>query len=109
MPFFMKAGKALGERKAEVRIQFRNSSHLLHGKKTEGMRNELVVRALVATPTAPNPCIPPLAALPVPHSSLSSLCFRPTRWGMAACAQRHGPCLWLHWALLNPCWRPWGT
>ena len=43
MPFIMKAGKALGERKAEVRIQFRNSSHLLHGKATEGMRNELVV------------------------------------------------------------------
>ena len=43
MPFIMKAGKALGERKAEVRIQFRNSSHLLHGKGTEGMRNELVV------------------------------------------------------------------
>ena len=45
MPFIMKAGKALGERKAEVRIQFRNSSHLLHGQATEGMRNELVVRA----------------------------------------------------------------
>ena len=44
MPFIMKAGKALGERKAEVRIQFRASSHLLHGKATEGMRNELVVR-----------------------------------------------------------------
>ena len=44
MPFIMKAGKALGERKAEVRIQFRNSSHLLHGQATEGMRNELVVR-----------------------------------------------------------------
>ena len=44
MPFIMKAGKALGERKAEVRIQFRASSHLLHGDHTEGMRNELVVR-----------------------------------------------------------------
>ena len=46
MPFIMKAGKAMSERKAEVRIQFRASSHLLHGKATEGMRNELVVRPL---------------------------------------------------------------
>ncbi|KAK9794959.1 hypothetical protein WJX73_003563 [Symbiochloris irregularis] len=43
-PFILKAGKALNERKAEIRIQFRPPAQLLHGDKMEGSRNELVVR-----------------------------------------------------------------
>ena len=43
----MKAGKALNERKAEIRIQFRPPAQVLHGEQMEGSRNELVVRPML--------------------------------------------------------------
>ena len=44
MPFVMKAGKALNERKVEVRVQYKPPAAPIHGKQLETMRNELVVR-----------------------------------------------------------------
>eukprot|EP00039_Didymoeca_costata_P018530 m.333840 g.333840 ORF g.333840 m.333840 type:complete len:511 (-) comp17230_c0_seq1:4644-6176(-) len=41
VPFIMKAGKALNERKAEIRIQFKQPGHNLF---PDSVRNELVVR-----------------------------------------------------------------
>lgn len=39
----MKAGKALNERKTEIRVQFKPPTAPIHGE-AENMRNELVVR-----------------------------------------------------------------
>ncbi len=42
VPFVMKAGKALNERKTEIRVQFKPPTAPIHGE-AENMRNELVV------------------------------------------------------------------
>lgn len=42
VPFVMKAGKALNERKTEVRIQYKPPTAPIHGD-AEAQRNELVV------------------------------------------------------------------
>jgi len=45
VPFILKAGKALDNRKAEIRVQFQETPHFLFpGQQAETMRNELVVR-----------------------------------------------------------------
>lgn len=44
VPFIMKAGKALNERKAEIRIQLRQTPHWLFPGDPSSCRNELVVR-----------------------------------------------------------------
>ena len=43
----MKAGKALNERKTEIRVQFKPPTAPIHGE-AENMRNELVVGLLIA-------------------------------------------------------------
>jgi len=45
VPFVMKAGKALNERKVEIRVQFKPPAADLHGNSLNKMRNELVVRS----------------------------------------------------------------
>lgn len=40
----MKAGKALNERKVEIRVQFKPPAAGIHGQSLNEMRNELVVR-----------------------------------------------------------------
>lgn len=44
VPFVMKAGKALNERKVEIRVQFKPPAAGIHKNSLNGMRNELVVR-----------------------------------------------------------------
>ncbi|KAI3425139.1 hypothetical protein D9Q98_008910 [Chlorella vulgaris] len=44
VPFVLKAGKALNERKAEIRVQLRATPHFVFNGEPESMRNELVVR-----------------------------------------------------------------
>jgi len=44
VPFVMKAGKALNERKVEIRVQFKPPAAGIHGSRMNEMRNELVVR-----------------------------------------------------------------
>ncbi|KAK9813245.1 hypothetical protein WJX72_011396 [[Myrmecia] bisecta] len=44
VPFVLKAGKALNERKAEIRLQFKPPGVALHAQKADELRNELVVR-----------------------------------------------------------------
>jgi glucose-6-phosphate 1-dehydrogenase len=44
VPFILKAGKALDERKAEIRIQLRSTPHFVFEADPEEMRNEIVVR-----------------------------------------------------------------
>ncbi|GAB4821247.1 hypothetical protein N2152v2_008293 [Parachlorella kessleri] len=45
VPFILKAGKALDNRKAEIRVQFEETPHFLFpGQQPDTMRNELVVR-----------------------------------------------------------------
>lgn len=44
VPFIIKAGKALDERKAEVRVQFQSVASELFGKDPDKSRNELVIR-----------------------------------------------------------------
>lgn len=41
MPFVLKAGKALNERKAEIRVQLRATPHFVFGGEPESMRNEV--------------------------------------------------------------------
>ena len=43
MPFILKAGKALNERKVEIRIQFRPPAAELN-QSLDPLRNELVIR-----------------------------------------------------------------
>ena len=45
VPFVMKAGKALNERKVEIRVQFKPPAAGIHKNSLNEMRNELVVRA----------------------------------------------------------------
>ena len=40
MPFILKAGKALNERKAEIRIQLRPTPHFIFGGNPDASRNE---------------------------------------------------------------------
>lgn len=42
----MKAGKALNERKVEIRVQYKPPAASIHGEVIDQMRNELVVRLL---------------------------------------------------------------
>ena len=53
MPFILKAGKALNERKVEIRVQMRPTvANLWQEENPESLRNELVVsdlRAVAAT------------------------------------------------------------
>eukprot|EP00887_Chlorella_sp_A99_P005935 scaffold29.g5935.t1 len=46
VPFILRAGKALNDRKAEIRIQMRSTPHFIFGADSdpEQMRNELVIR-----------------------------------------------------------------
>jgi glucose-6-phosphate 1-dehydrogenase len=44
VPFYIKAGKALEERKAEIRIQLKATPHFLFGENPDEMRNEIVLR-----------------------------------------------------------------
>jgi hypothetical protein len=44
VPFILKAGKALDDRKAEIRVQFQETPHFLFPGQPRAMRNELVVR-----------------------------------------------------------------
>lgn len=44
VPFFLKAGKALNERKAEVRLQLRATPHFVFSGDPETCRNEIVMR-----------------------------------------------------------------
>eukprot|EP00271_Cylindrocystis_brebissonii_P016091 TRINITY_DN39291_c0_g1_i1.p1 TRINITY_DN39291_c0_g1~~TRINITY_DN39291_c0_g1_i1.p1 ORF type:complete len:526 (-),score=130.76 TRINITY_DN39291_c0_g1_i1:704-2281(-) len=44
VPFIMKAGKALNERKAEIRVQFKDVPGDIFGGETKGGRNEFVMR-----------------------------------------------------------------
>lgn len=44
MPFILKAGKALDDRKAEIRVQFQEVPHYLFPGDSRAWRNELVVR-----------------------------------------------------------------
>ena len=44
VPWIMKAGKALNERKVEIRVQYKPPASGIHPNLNE-MRNELVVRA----------------------------------------------------------------
>lgn len=50
MPFVMKAGKALNERKTEIRVQFKPPTAPIHGE-AENMRDELVVSSKPAQPS----------------------------------------------------------
>ena len=45
VPFVMKAGKALNERKVEIRVQYKPPAAGIHGGSLNEMRNELVVRS----------------------------------------------------------------
>ncbi len=40
----MKAGKALNERKVEIRVQYKPPAASIHGEVIDQMRNELVVK-----------------------------------------------------------------
>lgn len=44
VPFIIKAGKALDERKAEIRIQLQETPHFIFAGNSDSSRNELVVR-----------------------------------------------------------------
>ncbi|KAL6766229.1 GLD1 [Auxenochlorella protothecoides x Auxenochlorella symbiontica] len=44
VPFIIKAGKALDERKAEIRIQLHETPHFIFAGESSSSRNELVVR-----------------------------------------------------------------
>lgn len=44
VPFILKAGKALDERKAEIRVQFKSVAAELFGNDPDTTRNELVIR-----------------------------------------------------------------
>lgn len=44
MPFVLRAGKALSERKAEVRLQLRPPAHFIFPGDADAMRNEIVIR-----------------------------------------------------------------
>ena len=44
MPFVLRAGKALSERKAEVRLQLRAPAHFIFPGDADAMRNEIVIR-----------------------------------------------------------------
>ena len=44
MPFVLRAGKALSERKAEVRLQLRAPPHFIFPGDADAMRNEIVIR-----------------------------------------------------------------
>ena len=44
VPWIMKAGKALNERKVEIRVQYKPPAASIHGEVINEMRNELVVR-----------------------------------------------------------------
>ena len=46
VPWIMKAGKALNERKVEIRVQYKPPAASIHGDVINEMRNELVVRSL---------------------------------------------------------------
>lgn len=46
VPWIMKAGKALNERKVEIRVQYKPPAASIHGELINEMRNELVVRLL---------------------------------------------------------------
>lgn len=41
VPFVLKAGKALNERKAEIRVQLRSTPHFVFNGEPEAMRNEV--------------------------------------------------------------------
>jgi hypothetical protein len=41
VPFVLKAGKALNDKKAEIRIQLRPTPHYVFGGEPEAMRNEV--------------------------------------------------------------------
>lgn len=41
VPFVLKAGKALNERKAEIRVQLRATPHFVFNGEPESMRNEV--------------------------------------------------------------------
>ena len=53
----MKAGKALNERKVEIRVQYKPPAASIHGEVIDQMRNELVV-CLLGTSLCPSaqPC-----------------------------------------------------
>ena len=44
VPFVLRAGKALSERKAEVRLQLRPPPHFIFPGDADAMRNEIVIR-----------------------------------------------------------------
>ena len=44
MPFVLRAGKALSERKAEIRLQLRPPAHFIFPGDADAMRNEIVIR-----------------------------------------------------------------
>ena len=46
VPWIMKAGKALNERKVEIRVQYKPPAASIHGEVINEMRNELVVCGL---------------------------------------------------------------
>ena len=46
VPWIMKAGKALNERKVEIRVQYKPPAASIHGEVIDQMRNELVVSFL---------------------------------------------------------------
>lgn len=68
VPFVLKSGKALNERKAEVRVQFRDSPHFLYTSGDAGTAVEPIkatpadVRRGVAPPGAPTASTPPFPA-----------------------------------------------
>ena len=47
VPWIMKAGKALNERKVEIRVQYKPPAASIHGDVINEMRNELVVRIVL--------------------------------------------------------------
>ena len=49
MPWIMKAGKALNERKVEIRVQYKPPAAGIH-EHLNDMRNELVVRPPLCAP-----------------------------------------------------------
>ena len=49
VPWIMKAGKALNERKVEIRVQYKPPAASIHGDVINEMRNELVVRTLLCS------------------------------------------------------------
>ena len=57
MPFILKAGKALNERKVEIRLQMRPTvANLWHEEDPNALRNELVVRTGMLAPLHRNNC-----------------------------------------------------